>query len=705
MHYRLTNFMVIAALACTPGFTAGAQDAKDTVVEQKIQALKDLWKKYNSLSGLESSYSDMGAVTRLFTPVTSSADTTYYMYLTAYRNASLNALHDDYGLSLNANLADNFGSAVIADDNLVYRMRVQAGVDWDLFKEGYFGRRLKAQQMENTYLINKLEHQRQNTSDQFVGRYAGVLYLYNAQKIKVLEKRREINIQKLDLARQLNQLKEIPYVEVIDVDQALTDIDGMFMVYKSYNDLMKDNVNTKYLPETPLPLVDIDFQLLAGQVMKLETSRPNTDSIIRLKVRNQELQNDPWNRVSLKASFKYNYYFIDNTVGSRDYFSLGVGVSVPFPFGKKSDQKVIDAERQLLNYEAQGTPNQEVYEELMNSLYEYRYKLKQYMNFNEKKQRYRELLRVERVKEQFGDEEFNPLTALNLLDELLAVNVEMLDLQQQMYLQLLKIGNKYPGMDLSGCIKPFVLNSITEEENTMNTSIYAWSAALDDYSNNYIAEYLVLNHISNAIISVKRGGAGNQRTAALIDTLFLHGITVELMTGNNKLLKGDVKTALDSMTAGIDLRHVSAIHLDVEPHALKDYKANEQKYLQQYVKMLNEAATYCRTKGLKLCVSIPLFYPEEVLKDVYALCDKVYLMAYERPEVDFIEKKTAEEFRLGKEKTVIALRAEDFATRHDMEVFMAKLKDKLKTDRFALHDLGRMVDLDQGQLKNSKKED
>ena len=82
-----------------------------------------------------------------------------------------------------------------------------------------------------------------------------------------------------------------------------------------------------------------------------------------------------------------------------------------------------------------------------------------------------------------------------------------------------------------------------------------------------------------------------------------------------------------------------------------------------------------------------------------------FLEQLQKPDVDFIEKKTAEEFKFGKDKTIISLRADDFATRHDMEVFVGKLSDRLKIDRFAYHDLGRMIDLDQGQVKNVNKED
>ena len=684
---------------------ARSQDAKDTVVEMKIAQLTDVWKKYNALSSREFSFTNMKVVSDFMDRSFTLNDTGYYNYLLAYRNASINSVKDDYGLKLSANVSDNFGSPVIADDDLVYRFRAQTGLDWDIMKDGYYSMKVRVTKLENEYLINKLEHNQQTRSDLFVEKYARILFLYNTQKIKILEDRRIINGQKLELAKQLNTLKEIPYSEVLTVDQSITDIDGMFMVYKSYNDLVKEKIKPEEIPTEPFPLVDIDFQKLAANVSKMETFRQDQDSIINLKIRNLELETDPRRNITLRASLKYNYYFVDPTIGSRDFFSLGVGFSMPIPSGKKNDLKVVDAERQLLQYESKGKTNEDAYEELLNSLYEYRYKLKQYMNFNEKRTRFRELLRVERVKEQFGDEEFNPLSALNLLDELLAVNVEMLDLQQQMYLQLLRISNKYPGMKMSDCIKPFSIDLTGSQEKKMNTSIYAWSSVFEDYSNSYIAEYMILNHFSNAIVSVRKNGPNTSRTTALFDTLSRYGLSCELMTGNIKMLKADVNRILDSLIAGVVLKNIWGIHLDIEPHALKDYKNKEQQYQQSYIKMLKTAATYCSSKGLKLAVSIPLFYPEETLKEIYATCDRVYLMAYEKPDVDFIEKKTAEEFKFGKDKTIISLRADDFATRHDMEVFVGKLSDRLKIDRFAYHDLGRMIDLDQGQVKNVNKED
>src|SRR5207253_1740837 len=140
---------------------------------------------------------------------------------------------------------------------------------------------------------------------------------------------------------------------------------------KSYNDLVAKKINSKDLPENPYPLVDIDFQKLAGQVMEMETNRKDQDSIINLKIKNMELDNEPVNSISLTASAKYNYYYVDQAVGSRDFFSLGLGFSMPIPMGKKNNLKVIDAEKKILQCEAQSSLDQDAYEELPNTLYEY----------------------------------------------------------------------------------------------------------------------------------------------------------------------------------------------------------------------------------------------------------------------------------------------------------------------------------------------
>ena len=114
--------------------------------------------------------------------------------------------------------------------------------------------------------------------------------------------------------------------------------------------------------------------------------------------------------------------------------------------GFRADKNAVAAKADLLRYDHKNS-SEEKNIDLLNTVYEFRYKLKQYNNFYEKHKKYEELLRIERVKEKLQYFEFNPIAALNLLDDILSIEVEMLDLQQQMYLFLLDIIAKTPGTD------------------------------------------------------------------------------------------------------------------------------------------------------------------------------------------------------------------------------------------------------------------
>ena len=86
----------------------------------------------------------------------------------------------------------------------------------------------------------------------------------------------------------------------------------------------------------------------------------------------------------------------------------------------------------------------EIQKDLLNDAYEYRYKLKQYIGFYEKRQRYLELLRQENVLLKLDPIDFNPIKALGLIDDILKIDIELTDLNQNMYLKLLKFYTKIP---------------------------------------------------------------------------------------------------------------------------------------------------------------------------------------------------------------------------------------------------------------------
>ena len=270
-------------------------------------------------------------------------------------------------------------------------------------------------------------------------------------------------------------------------------------------------------------------------------------------------------------------------------------------------------------------------------------------------------------------------------------------------MQLLDIITKTPGVDALTIIKPYQTKELAMPTETQERSIYIWSEAQEKYSADYIDEYLRLNKISTAIVSVRKDGKNKTNATTLLDKLSVHGIHSELLIGSNKLLSDkNPNIYFDSAFVGVPAGAVVAIHLDVEPQATDDWQTNKDKYLLQYVELLKKTKEYCNRKGVKLSVSIPVFFPDETLKEIYALADKVYVMAYEHNDADFILKKVKEEFTLSSDKTIIALRAKDFKNRNEFESLIKELGTNLNTNKFAMHDLETFVKLDEISVGSEK---
>jgi hypothetical protein len=691
---------VFALLAlCVPVFPVLSQISynQDSLISSKIRDLTAFWKKYNDISAYRNAYEPLSAVPPLYT-VSASDSISIADYQQKLNDAKIARLKKDLGLEGVGSYAENFDPGP-GDDDLVYRRRFQAGIDWNILSDGYISNRYKQQILENENTINSLKPKKKFDGDDYIAISHRIIYSFNIHKLRILQQRQEIIDDKIAIANELYLLKHLPRIDLLQIMQQQVDISGMNLVYKDYNDRLAMQIDKKTLPEHVLPLFDVDI----SKAFMLSGNKAVNDSILKLQIENLELANKPLNDIRLNTQFRYNYYdLISSASGSRSFLSAGVGVSVPIPLGIKSNKEVVNAQAKLLEYQQKESASTDQ-TDLLNYFYEFRYKLKQYNNFYQKRKRYEELIRVERVKEKFGDFEFNPLSALNLLDEMLAVDVEMLDLQQEMYLQLLDINAKIPGSDVASLIKSFTPDTVAIAPEKISRSLYIWSEAQTKYNAQYIEEYCRLNKIGTAIVSMRKDQSNRTEAQALFSRLSAAGVKPELLAGNNKLLTAkDPVIFLDSLTNGIDLNTISAIHLDVEPHVLSDFEANKDKYFGLYVELLKKAKAYCTQKGLKLSVSIPVFYPENILKEIYAQADNVYLMAYEHSDADFIIRKVKEEFAIDPTKTVIALRAKDFRNRTECEKLITELSKTLNTSRFALHDLESFVKLDELNIIQEK---
>jgi hypothetical protein len=667
---------------------------KDSLVAARIRQLEVFWNKYHALSDFRTTYEPYSAIPALFK--TTGTDTFSISY---YRNkvneAKIKQLKQDVGVDVSASFLENFDPGV-TDDNMIYRSRFQAGLDWNILSDGYFENRRKQKVLENQSMINSLSPEESKDNSSYITLNRKIIYSFNVHKIRHIEKRQQIINDKINIANELYLLKQISRADLLYIMQQQADINSMLRVYGSYNDELKIMTGEMKVAENVLPLFDLDFAKLFSY-----SDKQNNDSLLKLKMENIRLQHTFLDDIKLSTQLRYNYYDLTGTsTASRSFLSAGIGMSVPLPLGIRSDKAVAEAEARLMSYEHSKNSEAEA-KDLLGYFYEFRYKLKQYTNFYEKKKKYEELLRVERVKEKLDDYNFNPLAALNLLDDLLSIEIELLDIQQQLYLQLVDIKMRVPEMELETSVVPFIADTNASAKK-MERSMYIWSEAQLKYGVSYIEEYLRLNGVSNAILSARKDQSNKTALLSLLPRLKSSSISAELMVGSNKLLSDPKPLSyLDSVLSGIDTSLVKTLHLDVEPHTLADWQDKKDLYLQQYIELLKKVKGYCGQKGMVMTVSIPVFYPESTLKEIYALSDKVYIMAYEHTDAAYILRKAKEELAAGAEKTIIAVRAKDFKNRSACETLIKELTATLG-DKIAMHDLETFISLDEQSVNGDK---
>ncbi|MFO0357467.1 MAG: hypothetical protein ACK50A_10945 [Sphingobacteriaceae bacterium] len=673
----------------------------DTIVSAYIKDLTAIWndnkaKHFNELIQTESSGLELFTSASV-SSVTASSTLKDQRDLVIKRNRLEQTIYKkDLGLSLGGGYQENLGTPFVStDDAVVFRRKFMIGVDWDILKGGLIENRTKIKHLQNDLLFIELsQKQNQSNNNSTIAFYAKVIDSFNKAKLKVLEQRLAMINKQHVIAKTLWELKQLSGDAYIKSMQHKTDILLQGKLYSNYNSDFDQIKNKEEINVKPI-LVDLDF----ARVLKFVDSSEVIKDPAATNANYQSNLNSYYQQMSLKAYTRYNYYDVfNNTIVNRNFLSFGLNFSAPLHNTSKERNEIDQINYQLRTMQNDMTANvvngKNTTYYLLNLFYEYRYKLKQYFNLLEKRKVFEELIRTEVVKQKLYDLEFNPNTAIYLLDDYWSNTIELLDLHQQMYGIILNIHEKVPGLKLSEYIKPIDPNEFVYEFEPKNSRyIYIWSKSFTNHNVEFISDYVRLNNFSDLVISYKNDKAYLSKINDLIKDN--PALNAHLMVGQNKLIVNGMQGFLDSLKTNVNLSSFKGLHLDIEPHAMEDFQQNKEQYFASYMKLLDEFKAFCNEQKIQLSVSIPLNYPENVLNKLFTVSDKVFLMAYENVKDDFIQRKIEGELKMGASKLVIALRTKDFLNRDEMEKKFEKLEIK---DR-AYHDLETLYELDKVSIR------
>lgn len=594
----------------------------------------------------------------------------------------------DIGLSMRADYSYNLDPGIGFEDNLFYDQRFRVGLEMDLLSSGLFANNTAAQIKYNELEIKKLQSPEQAKKQERYLKWHNIIYQFNLKKIEILRSRELLAQQRVQMTTKLNFLKYVSQQDLISTISSQAEIQSMLNIYESYNYQLASELKVNSQLATEFPPIDINY---AYSYKLLSSEEP--DSISSLMIENIELADKTINDFKLKPFVAFNFYdLVADNPSYRNYFSVGLTLGAPLNFNSKNRANLRDSKSQLALVPASSRP--EIQQDILTQFYEFRYKLKQYSNLYYKRKTYTELLRQEQVKHAISTLTFNPIRALELMDKLMQIDIEMVDTKQQMYLKALNIYTDLPFSQAEKLIHPINLKQDDGNSDHFN-SIYVWSNTIEKNDPAVLAHYINLNPFQRATISFNSNPEAQIRANKLIHNLNQEGIDVELMIGKNALINGGFNEYMKGLDSKFDITKISAISLDVEPHTRDDWHENKAKYMRMYHELLAEARTYCDNNGLQLSVSIPTHYPEEDIFKIFDTVDRVYFMCYENVKTEFIVRKTN---KYPLEKRYIALRTNDFKNRLEMEDKFKELNQSTKVAGYLVHDLGSLLDFDQNSL-------
>ena len=662
-----------------------ARCQQDELFFAKVDSLLNL---FNNTDYLPVQFEDtsLAVITRISEAKRQSNFTDRSLYL----DKQVELFKRDIGVELTGsyleNINPNWGEL---EDNITYQRRLQAGVQWNVLQGGFLENRAKARILEDRLFRDQIQNNTVTEKNHYLLRFDQTIYVFNVLKISILNERKKQLEQQKTLVNDLVLLKKLRKEELINLESRLAEVQSLLNVYKSYNDYLTVTADSLILDPYNLPLIDLDYENMFNMISL------QTDSIMGVHEYNKYYS---WyHEIRLSPFARYNFYDLIGP-GNRSFFSAGFNVSVPLPFNTKLRNEV-ENEKWKFDNDRLVTDRISLHEDVLNAGYEFRYKLKQFIGFYQKREMFIEQLRIEKVKVRLRDNNIDPMTGLDLYDDLLRIDIELIDLLQNLYLKALKIHSQIPNSDIRQIVKRQSVTAISEHLDNRDRAVYVWSKTFAEFSPEFLAEYAIYNEFDKIVVA-----AIVEDTLRKQRELFMNYMDekteIHYMLGNNDMLnESDVPWLLNSVVSSYPNTKPDGIHLDIEPHTSPEWSEKRHELLQKYVEFVGKASVWCKQKDLELSISIPLHYEEASINQLFEYCDHIYFMCYENTDIEYINRKIVPFVDNSFDKITLAFRTEDFADRIAMEQRMDQMNAKTQLRSFAYHDLRRIIEFDRKSIE------
>lgn len=614
--------------------------------------------------------------------------------------AEKEAAEDDFGLSFRSGYRENIEEGIFSGGDIYYLRRFNAGLQWDLLSGGWLESHKRAEELEVREKIVSQNIKQQRANEQYERLYNRVIYLFNLQKIDVIQEYLTLLDKNLELMQRLHYLDYEPWESVLELSELKARLQNDLASYQNYNSRVEASVPDSLLSQlraldaAKLPLLQIDVDAVTAA---------NDTSFSRGALTDEDLEKlnyNFFNDVSLAAYADYNIY--DGTgnalnpenIGGREYFSVGLNLSIPLPTNTREKKKMVEQrKKRYLN-----TQQREQYsenKEIANTYYEYKYKTQQFIQLYKDYQSRQEMIGNYTTLKNLGDSGYSVQRMVHVLLQRYAVVLQMIDLKQQMYLQVIDMDKYLADESIMEFASTLDLSSVFPSKSVQADGIYIWSDTFAENRNEVLLSFLNNLDVTTVYLSTGSDSTLLGKAPGLINAAKKEGIEFHLLAGDVEWLESEnQQMKLKNLAEQASEYGFSGIHLDVEPHILDDWDAQRARYEQNYVSLLENAKEITSANNLSLSVSIPHFY-DSILQEINQAADDIVVMVYETTDFEVLQRRIeAESRRLGT-KLHVAVRPSDFANFDDLNRFVQKIRRETAVQEVILHDAGSLMNIEE----------
>ncbi len=605
----------------------------------------------------------------------------------------------DWGVRLTTHYLYNFQEGFLFDEGLTFRDRAYIGIEWNLLGNGLWeairNQRLQVLEARSLSLLQSEKDRR----SRYAWLYNGIITMFNRAKIRRLQQRLDFLNRALAILGDLYAYRLLRWDDIQKWQQDRDLVSTLLRTYQTYNTPSFVSFTGTPLGQLAWPDLDIDslpiVNLDAGVILRSAQLRYPVDSLLDLTQSRLALQYSPWKDLRLRLILRYTLY--DRLFGrGRDFLSVGAALSFPLSAHLFNYGKIRKAELQLQRFRLNEERAQRI-REVQNILYEYQYKIADYIKFVHKKRILMERLRREAIKHDLGDPNFQALAVLQDLGELHAVEFEMLEIQQQLYLMLARLTQYVPVSDLLGAMKRLILPEAPAFPGA-SLAAYLWSSGFQK-NNEFLLWFLKTSGIEKVFLSLSKK-VDREKAYQFVTQAHDIGLKVYGLLGTSLSLQSDPQMVLEKVRAWA-MVPFDGIHLDLEPQQQTDWKQKQQAYVALWVRILDGLKPWLQRQGWALEVSIPWNLDTTAIRALETRVDRVWVMVYGKRALSRVPKLIREEQNLLGPKLGLALSTKDFKTRPALDQWIRHLENTLDLHEFALHDVEGLLELEERTVLQS----